>query len=147
MTSPRSSTSSPGLRADNEKHDRMDAEQDSPDEKPSDELDRGKSEDAEATFAPIHCPATNENRRDTRIQRKRSSASRSLERSWSLNDGTSLGGDGFEEREADEAGREPDVDAGYTVGWDDGDAMNPRTMSKARKWLIVVIVSTGSLCV
>lgn len=147
MTSARSSTSSPGLRAEDEKHNRMDAEHTSPEEKTSDELDRGKSEDADATFAPINCPTTNEDRRDTGIQRKRSSASRSLERSWSLNDGTSIGGNGFEEQEADEEGREPDVDAGYTVGWEENDPMNPRTMSKARKWLIVIIVSTGSLCV
>lgn len=125
----------------------MDAEQTSPEEKPSDELDRGKAEDEDATFAPINCPPTNEDRRDMGIRRKRSSASRSLERSWSLNDGTSIGGNEFEEEEADEAGREPDTDAGYTVGWEENDAMNPRTMSKARKWLIVIIVSTGSLCV
>lgn len=147
ITSPRSSTSSPDLRAEAGKHHRMDAERHSSDEKTSDELGRRNSDDADATFAPINPPATNGDRRERRIQRKRSSASRSLERSWSLNDGTSIGGDGFEEQEADEAGREPEADAGYTVGWDEGDAMNPRSMSKARKWMIVIIVSTGSLCV
>lgn len=125
----------------------MDTEQPSHDEKTSDELDRSKSEDADATFAPINCPATNEDPRETGIQKQRSNASRSLERSWSLNDGVSIGGSEFEGQEADEAGREPDAEAGYTVGWDENDAMNPRNMNKARSWLIVVIVSTGSLCV
>lgn len=147
MTSPRSSIASPGSRAEDEKHDRRDSEQHSRDEKSSDERDRAKSEDADATFAPINCPTNSEGRRDTGIQRKQSSGSRSLARSWSLNDGTSIGGDEFEESEADEAGGESDADAGYTVGWDENDAMNPRNMRKARKWLIVVIVSSGSLCV
>lgn len=37
----------------------------------------------------------------------------------------------------------------YDVVWDGGDAdpMNPRSMSLARKWLVVLIVSASSLCV
>lgn len=37
----------------------------------------------------------------------------------------------------------------HTVSWEEGDQKpaNPRSMSKARRWLIVVIVSSGSLCV
>ena len=36
----------------------------------------------------------------------------------------------------------------YEVNWDgDHDPMNPRSMSKPRKWLIVIIVSMSSLCV
>lgn len=123
----------------------MDAEPHSNNEKSSGELNRSQSEDADATFAPINCPQTNEERRGTTMQRQRSNASRSLNRSWSLNDGTSIGGTEVEGQEADEAAREPD--AGYTVGWDEHDAMNPRNMNKARRWLIVIIVSTGSLCV
>lgn len=147
MAFPRSSTASPGPHAENEKRDRTGSERHSRDEKSSDELDRAKSEDADATFAPINCPTNSEGHRDTSIQRKQSRGPRSLARSWSLNDGTSIGGDEFEESEADEAGGESDADAGYTVGWDENDAMNPRNMRKARKWLIVVIVSSGSLCV
>lgn len=125
----------------------MDPAHSSPTEHSSEELDRSKSEDADATFAPINCPPTNEERRGAGLRNQRSNTSRSLRRSWSLNDGVSIGDDRYEGQEADEAGRETDADAGYTVGWDENDAMNPRTMNKARKWLIVIIVSAGSLCV
>jgi hypothetical protein len=98
-------------------------------------LEERKSEDA--AFAPIVAP---EEQRDTQMRKERSNLSRtrSLERSWSMNDGVSLGGDGQEP---------PEEGVGYTVGWDANDPMNPRNMSKARRWLIVVIVSLGSLCV
>ena len=73
---------------------------------------------------------------------------RSLERSWSLNDGVSLGGNVYEEEAGEAAGQEvPENEPAYTVGWDASDPMNPRSMRKARKWLIVVIVSLGSICV
>lgn len=145
MTSPRSSNPIPGFRAKDETASRMDAEPHSNNGKGSGELNQSQSEEAGAMFAPINCPLTNEERRETTMHRQRSNASRSLERSWSLNDGVSIGGTELEGQEADEAAREPD--AGYTVGWDEHDAMNPRNMNKARRWLIVVIVSTGSLCV
>lgn len=36
----------------------------------------------------------------------------------------------------------------FEVTWDgEDDPMNPRTMSKARKWLIVTIAATSSTCV
>lgn len=36
----------------------------------------------------------------------------------------------------------------YEVTWDgDNDPMNPRSRSKARKWIVVLIVSASSLCV
>lgn len=108
-------------------------------------LEQTKSEDA--TFAPIVAP---EEQRDLQVRKERSNLSRtrSLERSWSLNDGVNLGGNGYEEEAGEAAGQpRPEDDAGYTVGWDADDAINPRNMSKARKWLIVVIVSLGSLCV
>ena len=37
----------------------------------------------------------------------------------------------------------------YLVTWDGGDhdPMSPRSFSKARKWIIVLIVSNASLCV
>ncbi|KAH6957941.1 major facilitator superfamily domain-containing protein [Ilyonectria sp. MPI-CAGE-AT-0026] len=39
--------------------------------------------------------------------------------------------------------------AAHTVSWEEGDQKpaNPMAMSKTRRWLIVVIVSSGSLCV
>jgi hypothetical protein len=108
----------------------------SPDKSTS-ELALSKSEDV--TFAPIAAP---HDERDAPLQKQRSNASKSMksvERSWSLNDGTSLG-----RNEVDEAVEE---DTGFTVGWDENDPLNPRNMSKCRRWLIVIIVSMGSLCV
>ncbi|KAJ5779186.1 hypothetical protein N7457_006906 [Penicillium paradoxum] len=96
------------------------------------------------TFAPINSPIADE--RDAPLQKKRSNASRaatskSLERSWSLNDGVSIGG-----HRVDEAAVAHD-DAAYTVGWEENDPNNPRNMHTARRWLIVCIISMGSLCV
>jgi hypothetical protein len=108
----------------------------SPDKSTS-ELGLEKSEDV--AFAPIAAP---NDERDAPLQKQRSNAARSMrsvERSWSLNDGTSIG-----RNEVDEAVEE---DTEFTVGWDENDPMNPRNMSKGRRWLIVVIVSMGSLCV
>ncbi|KAM0252872.1 hypothetical protein ACHAQJ_007502 [Trichoderma viride] len=56
---------------------------------------------------------------------------------------------------SDEHNNEKALEAGqldkdpYEVGWDDGDndPLNPRSFSKARKWLIVLIVASGSLTV
>ncbi|KAJ9488063.1 hypothetical protein VN97_g5240 [Penicillium thymicola] len=106
-------------------------------------FDRTKSEDV--TYAPINSPGLH-NEGSGPLQKQRSNASksvtsRSLERSWSLNDGVSIGG-----HEVDEAAVANEDDA-YTVGWEENDPMNPRNMSKARRWLVVIIVSMGSLCV
>lgn len=106
----------------------------------SDEIDRTNSEDM--TFAPITGAATHE-KRLAPLQKQKSNASKSLERSWSLNDGVSIGGNDVE---ADEAGVAEDDDF-YTVDWDENDPLNPRNMSTARKWLVTMIVSMGSLCV
>jgi hypothetical protein len=46
-----------------------------------------------------------------------------------------------------EDGEAGDGQSGYVVGWEENDVMNPRNMNKARKWMIVIIVSMGSLCV
>ena len=41
-----------------------------------------------------------------------------------------------------------DVDQQFVVTWDgDSDPMNPRSMTKLRRWIIIVIVSSCSLCV
>lgn len=139
--SPRSSTdvSHPDL-SDEKAH--ISPERHSSD-KSDDEFDRTKSEDV--TYAPITSPGTH-NEGSAPLQKQRSNASksltsRSLERSWSLNDGVSIGG-----HEVDEAAV-ANEDEAYTVGWEENDPMNPRNMSKARRWLIVIIVSMGSLCV
>ncbi|KAJ5635597.1 uncharacterized protein N7484_008910 [Penicillium longicatenatum] len=128
----------------------MDGERASAYEKSGDELDRIRSETQDTGFAPIAHLKTNEEQHDVaaekRLSRRSHSRSRSLERSWSLNDGVSIGGDEFEGG-GNEAGQDADGDHGYTVCWEENDPMNPRNMSKARRWMIVIIVSTGSLCV
>lgn len=95
------------------------------------DLDRTKSEDV--TFAPI---ATPHDAGALQPQRSNSKSMRSVER-WSLNDGTSVTG---EPEAADE-------DTEFTVGWEENDPLNPRNTSKARRWLVTIIVSLGSLCV
>lgn len=108
----------------------------------SNELDQNSEE---ATFAPI-TGSTNADRRNAFVQKHRSNTSHSLERSWSLNDGTSIGGNDPEMAPTHEAGQK-DESSEYTVGWDENDPMNPRNMSKAQRWLVVIIVSIGSVCV
>ena len=45
-------------------------------------------------------------------------------------------------------GQQPQMDKAYEVSWDgDHDPLSPKSMSKARKWLIVAIASTSSTCV
>ncbi|KAJ5375182.1 hypothetical protein N7517_007188 [Penicillium concentricum] len=112
-----------------------------PSGKSDDELDSTKSEDV--TYAPITSPGTHDES-SAPLQKQRSNASKSvksLERSWSLNDGVSVGGHEVNETAV------PNDDAAYTVGWEENDPMNPRNMSKARRWLVVIIISMGSLCV
>ena len=53
-----------------------------------------------------------------------------------------------EKRQGDKAKNRPDAEKNFEVAWDgDDDPMNPRSMRTSRKWLIVLIVSTSSLCV
>lgn len=79
-----------------------------------------------------------------------STTSRSIERSWSVNDGYSVqegydaAGHGGDEKPAGQGEGGEDE---YVVGWDEGDEMNPRNFGTARRWMIVLICSTGSLCV
>lgn len=140
-----------GDLADLEKQDTMDSRRStstSPRERSDDDIGLEQTKSEDATFAPIVAP---EDQRHMQIKKERSnvSLSRSLERAWSLNDGVSVGGNRYEEEEAGDAPgqQRPEDDAGYTVGWDVDDPLNPRNMSKARRWLIVIIVSLGSLCV
>ncbi|KAJ5662666.1 hypothetical protein N7462_011592 [Penicillium macrosclerotiorum] len=116
-------------------------------EKSDGELEGTNSEDA--TFAPITTgPLSHDEHRGTQLQKQRTNASRrSLDHCWSLNDGVSISGNELDRQEADEAGGEPDENRGFIVGWDESDPMNPRNMNTARRWMIVIIVSMGSLCV
>ncbi|KAJ5815351.1 hypothetical protein N7474_007128 [Penicillium riverlandense] len=113
-----------------------------------DEFDDSKSE--EGVFAPIHVPDADdeEQRREASLHKLRSQQSRSLERTWSLNDGVSISGDHLQNEDGGEVRTiETEEERRFTVGWDENDPMNPRNMAKARKWLIVIIVAMGSLCV
>ena len=125
----------------------MDPQRLSPGEKSSNELERNSPETEETTFAPIASPPTHQDSRNATTGRRLSRASHSLERSWSLNDGVSVPGDDSKEKDVEQSRNDANSDDGYVVSWDEFDPMNPRNMSKARKWVIVIIVSTGSLCV
>ncbi|KAF2837454.1 MFS general substrate transporter [Patellaria atrata CBS 101060] len=63
------------------------------------------------------------------------------------------GGDGYTHFPQDDDDRVGDScergsEKEFEVGWDgDSDPMNPRSMSKLRRWSIVVVVSLSSLCV
>ena len=53
-----------------------------------------------------------------------------------------------DERKATDVETGPDPEKEFEVKWDgEDDPMNPRSMNRVRKWIIVVIVSTSSLCV
>lgn len=124
----------------------MDVEKHSSSEKSSEDHDRSKSEAEDTAFAPIAAPNEREDRLGVQISKQRSNASRSLDRVWSLNDGVSVNRQDVEETVQS---RDQTADAGdeFTVGWDENDPMNPRSMSLARRWLITILVSSGSVCV
>lgn len=81
---------------------------------------------------------------------RRINTNRSIERSCSLNDGYSChaGDEQLGEKKDDEEKATGEEQAPeFVVGFDENDPMNPRNMSTARRWVIVVICSMGSLCV
>jgi hypothetical protein len=103
-----------------------------------------QGEESDRTFAPINASAATNKERSQKLQRTTSST---IERSWSLNDGYSCHTvDEEAEDKSNQPGEAADGDE-FVVGWDDNDPMNPRNMNKFRRWLIVVICSSGSLCV
>jgi hypothetical protein len=103
-----------------------------------------QGEESDRTFAPINASAATNKERSQKLQRTTSST---IERSWSLNDGYSCHTvDEETEDKSNQPGEAADGDE-FVVGWDDNDPMNPRNMNKFRRWLIVVICSSGSLCV
>lgn len=122
-----------------------------------DGCDGEKPDAASGTFEPINCTASNAQRPGgLQAYRTKSGRSRSLERSWSLSDGYSSHGrereqEGEERRREEEGLAYEEEEEGersrFTVTWDDKDPMNPRNMNKLRRWVIVLIVSMGSLCV
>lgn len=148
--------SAPGIRAESETTTELQTEKPHDTERqsqsPRASMDGNSSEGAgseerkeyeeDGTFAPIAGAATHEERGP---QKSKSNASRSMERSWSLNDGVSLRREELSEEGAGDGGNGEDNE--FVVGWEEGDALYPRNMNKGRKWLIVIIVSMGSLCV
>lgn len=87
--------------------------------------------------------------------RSRASATRHLGKVGS-HDGYSPDGNGEDEDERSRRGNEgeeahsaEEAKSPFEVGWDGGDddPSCPRSFSKARKWLITIIVSHVSLCV
>ncbi|KAH1474374.1 hypothetical protein KXX53_006220 [Aspergillus fumigatus] len=122
-------------------------DEDSSSEKSTEDV-RGKEtqqgEESDRTFAPINASVATNNERSQKLQRTTSST---IERSWSLNDGYSCHTvDEEAEDRSNQPGEAADGDE-FVVGWDDNDPKNPRNMNKLRRWLIVIICSSGSLCV
>ncbi|GKZ38060.1 hypothetical protein AbraIFM66950_009975 [Aspergillus brasiliensis] len=118
------------------------------------QTDRGDSEEeklggnVDGMFAPITARTSSY---EERLRRRQSASSRPLERNWSLNDGYSLQ-NADEEAAAERVLSNKDEEAsdaseGFVVGWDDNDPRNPRNFNTIRRWLIVIICSSGSLCV
>ena len=129
---------------DDSKDDTYNDDDDDDEEGTTTDAENKSENDENGAFAPIKSPAQ-PNEDNNRLQ-----LSRSIERSWSLNDGYSCHtGD-------EEAGEKIDEEAKVTgaeeppefvVAFDEDDPMNPRNMSTPRRWLVVIICSLGSLCV
>lgn len=89
-------------------------------------------------------PTASSNDNGAPIGRSRSN----LEHYWSLTDGLSGVQDQDEIVPGDEEGEIGIANEDeFTVTWHENDPMNPRSLSTPRRWLITIIVSTGSLCV
>ena len=111
-----------------------------------------------------HAPTVNEEKADIPIEgaaatpdlsparshpkRTTSGYRASIRRSRSYDEGYGFTSMGEDEEAPKREGEERAPEKEFEVQWDgDNDPMNPRCMSKARKWMIVVIVSAGSTCV
>lgn len=95
-------------------------------------------------FAPISNGASKTN------SRPNSQTRRPLSQTISNNGyGCDEQGDSVEDLDLEVVGQAASVKDPFDVKWDNGDndPMNPRSMSHARKWLVVIIVSASSLCV
>ena len=103
------------------------------------------STDSDVNRTPAINEETEAEDKSDRIQ-----TARSIDRSWSLNDGYSChaGDDLSAEKKDDEekvTGAEQPPE--FVVAFDENDPMNPRNLSTPRRWLVVIICSLGSLCV
>lgn len=83
-----------------------------------------------------------------RATRTASGQPASLQQSRSYGEGHGFTTFGREEETSKQANGGQDPEKQFEVQWDgEHDPMNPRRMSKLRKWIIVLIVSAGSSCV
>lgn len=107
----------------------------------------GQQSDPEKAFQPIK--ARQKKPEGAGPGQASTSRSNSLYTTRSYGDGhgyTCFGHD--EEHQASNPGQAEDPEKQFEVQWDGGsDPMNPRSRSKARKWLVVILVSMSSLCV
>ncbi|PGH00823.1 hypothetical protein GX51_05600 [Blastomyces parvus] len=120
---------------------------------PSDQAeDQGPTRsESEPHFEPISRPKLSDHSRSTSQATSRSS--RSLRRAYSLSDGythPAVDNDRLRQPEEDEKAEEvsaaPEME--YIVKWDGhDDPGNPRNMSLGRKWVIVLVLAVGSVCV
>lgn len=102
----------------------------------------------ECGFAPINLASSRTSRPDSHEKTQSKTTSlRSIRRSRS-NNGYGCDVDDSEEAVDVETAGENGVDP-YEVHWENGDKdpLNPRSMSYARKWLVVIIVAASSFCV
>lgn len=109
--------------------------------------------DQEKRFEPLQPPQTREQDHDANAGSRTSSARSarsSLERTCSITDGYShhaVDHDTLQEP-SDEEKALPKPGEEFVVKWDGpSDPANPRNMHVARKWVIVVVLSLGSICV
>ncbi|KAL4974504.1 major facilitator superfamily domain-containing protein [Aspergillus desertorum] len=122
--------------------DRQDFESEKIDEG---EIDPEKPDGAAEDFEPIKPATTTDN---SHLQKLHSTPSRPVERSWSLNDGYSCNNEvDMEANTGEPHGTEVTESFDFVVRWDENDPMNPRNFNTVRRWIIVIICSTGSLCV
>jgi len=93
-----------------------------------------------AQFAPIRSTGKTHSRSNSQTTQ-----GRPISRTTSHN---GYGCDDVEQDVTAEPGAAVEKDE-FEVGWDDGelDPMNPRSMTLARKWVVVLVVSASSLCV
>lgn len=114
------------------------------------------TDQASKEFHPIKSNATQQDTSNThdpsRNAESRASSLRAISRTRSHN---GYGCDDIDEQTQEQHGNDVEKNGAaaqkdpYEVGWENGesDPANPRSMTHARKWLVVLIVSASSLCV
>ncbi|PGH19034.1 hypothetical protein AJ79_00068 [Helicocarpus griseus UAMH5409] len=119
-------------------------------EKSYQDQDRGQ---AETRYEPIIRRGRSAEETQSPSRTSSRSSRSSLGRVYSLSDGYShhaVDHDRLQEPEEEEKAEEvpPGSEMEYIVRWDGhDDPLNPRNMSLGRKWLAVVVLSVGSICV